>query len=196
MTTRRGWLRRALPLLAFVLLGAAAPAGARPPRPHDVDPAGEITRHADRLGLDAQTRDAIGEILREAGAHRDALEAERRAARERLRALLSETAPSEEAVMQQVDALGALETAAHKDRLRAMMRIRALLSPEQRAELVRIREEQPGRRGRFRRCAEDLQRHCADARGADALRCLAANWDELAPGCRDAIDRLAGPPRD
>jgi hypothetical protein len=87
----------------------------------------------------------------------------------------------------------------HRNRLDALLQIHALLSPAQREELVKIREEEwGGRRGRG--CAADVDALCADAaRGAPTLRCLAERFESLSPGCRRAVDRLGeewggGPP--
>jgi Spy/CpxP family protein refolding chaperone len=127
----------ALPLLV-------SPARAEPPggwSPHRRSPAGFIGEHAERLGLDAETRAAIQEISRESRATEDELRERIHAAHEHMRELLDADAPDESAVMAQADVIGALELEAHKERLAAMLRIRERLTPEQRAELVRIREE-------------------------------------------------------
>jgi Spy/CpxP family protein refolding chaperone len=133
----------------------ASDAGRRGPPPHPRGPGGPHTpplqfvfeRYADRLGLDPSTAAAIRAIAdasRERGrTRRDEL----RALHEELRALLSEASPDEEAVMQQAERIGAVETAAQQERLRDMLRVRALLTVEQRQELVRIHQERRSERG-------------------------------------------------
>ncbi len=68
--------------------------------------------------------------------------------------LLSQDDPDEAAVMQQAETIGKVETEMHKHRLSTLLAVRALLTPEQRAELTRIREEMRGEgrgRGGWRR---------------------------------------------
>jgi Spy/CpxP family protein refolding chaperone len=133
-----------LALLALVALprGAAAGPPEGGPGRHGPPPIDRLLgEHAEELGLDAATLEQVEGIA--AAAHeqeqplRDALHGER----EKLRALLDQDAPDEEAVMQQVESIGAAETELHKQRLRTMLAVRALLTPEQRQGLVRIFEE-------------------------------------------------------
>jgi Spy/CpxP family protein refolding chaperone len=63
-----------------------------------------------------------------------------------LRASLGEEEPDEARVMQLADQIGAAETEKRKQRLRTMLEIRRLLSPEQRAELVKIHAEEEAER--------------------------------------------------
>jgi len=140
-------------LLVLTLAGVAlaqqqpAAAGGAPPgegrgRGHRPPPFDDmLERNAERLGLDDKTRAEIRGIA-------DGAREESRGAEERLhglhdemRNLLDQPAPELEAVLHQVDRIGAAETELHKIRLRTMLRIRGLLTPEQRAELVRIHEE-------------------------------------------------------
>lgn len=107
-----------------------------------------LERHAGRLGLDAATlekiraaRDATRDEMRR-------LDGDVRRLRDALRALLEADAPKLEAVLAQADAIGAAETARQKERLRTLLAIRALLTPEQRAELVKIHEEMRRERGK------------------------------------------------
>ena len=94
--------------------------------------------------------------------------------------------------MQQADRLGALEAEASRRRLAAMLAIRAMLSDEQRAELVRIREED-GPRGRRSPCAADLAEHCPDASpGRGALQCVSQRWEDLSPQCRRFFEHGLG----
>jgi Spy/CpxP family protein refolding chaperone len=125
-------------------VGMAPPATAEPPGPWGPpghSPARFIQENAERLGLDAETRATIEKI---ATGSRDAerdLRSRIHAAHEQMRELLDADQPDEAAVMAQADAIGALELEGRKQMLSALLRIRALLTPEQRAELVRIREE-------------------------------------------------------
>lgn len=174
--------------VAAIVLAGALPADARG-RHHS--PAEHIARHAERLGLDEATQAAIAEIATSSKAADEALEEQMRAARERMRELLSAPETDRDAVMAQADELDALYARMHRNRLEAVLRIHELLTPEQRAELVRIREqERPWKRGRgpLGRCSGDLRAHCADAAdGAAAFRCLADRWDALSEKCRDAV---------
>jgi Spy/CpxP family protein refolding chaperone len=182
----------ALAFAAGLALAQGAGAGAGHKGFHrDKPPGGLVTRHAERLGLDDATRERVDRIVEESRIQHEELETEIRAARRRVFELLSSDVPDKAAVLQQAEALGALETEAHKNRLRAMMQIRALLTPEQRAELMRIREERPWRhrRGRLGRCTGEIQEHCAGGEpGLPALECLRDHWTELSGRCQAAFD--------
>ena len=173
--------------LAALALVAAPPADARGRH----SPAEHLARHVEQLGLDEATQAAITEIVTSSKAQDDALGEELRAARTRLRELLSAPETDRAAVLAQADQLDALYARKHRSRLEAVLQIHELLTPEQRAELVKLREqERPWKRGRgpLGRCSADLRAHCADAPdGAAALRCLADRWDALSAKCRDAV---------
>lgn len=135
------------------LVGAGATrAAAEPPRgPHHEGPPGfdrMLERDADRLGLDAETRAHVREIADAARAAAEPLEEQRRALRERMRALLDQDAPDVDAVMRLADQMGAVDTELRKRHLRTLLDIRALLTPAQREELVRIHGERRGPRAR------------------------------------------------
>jgi Spy/CpxP family protein refolding chaperone len=185
-------LRRAAAVLAAGLaLGLAAPdAGARR---GGHDPSALVAQHAERLGLSPETREALTAIVAESEAREQELREEIRAARSRLRGLLSAPEIERDAVMRQADELDELHARKHRSRLEGVLRIHELLTPEQRAELLRIvAEEQPWHRGRgpLGRCSADLRALCADAPdGADALRCLADRWDQASDRCHDAVTR-------
>lgn len=110
-----------------------------------------LERHADQLGLDAETRAEIDRLVSAARPESDALREQLRALHDEMRTLLSRDVPNEETVMNQAERIGNAETALQKNQLRGMLHIRALLTPEQRAELVRIHEERQLRRGHQRR---------------------------------------------
>jgi Spy/CpxP family protein refolding chaperone len=196
-------MTRSLPVTLGLALALAlcavqvAPAEARPRR----SPAEHVARHAEQLGLDAEAQAALAAIVAESREEERALRAEQRAARERMRELLSAAELDRAAVRAQADALDALRSRAHRQRLEALLRIHELLTPAQRQALVAIRErERPWGRGRgpLGRCSADLRSLCADApEGAGALRCLADRWDALSEPCREAVARCradGGPP--
>jgi Spy/CpxP family protein refolding chaperone len=128
--------------LLLALAGAAAPAfagdhGHRRKPPLDA----LLERHAERLGLDAETLATIRAAADASRPEHERLAEELHALRLEMRALLSEDAPDPDAVMRLADRVGAAETALDKHRLATLLEIRALLTPEQRRELVRIHEE-------------------------------------------------------
>jgi Spy/CpxP family protein refolding chaperone len=100
-----------------------------------------LERHAERLGLDAETLAKIRAAADASRPEHERLADELHALRLEMRALLSEDAPGLEAVMHLADRVGAAETALDKHRLATLLEIRTLLTPEQRRELVRIHEE-------------------------------------------------------
>jgi Spy/CpxP family protein refolding chaperone len=169
------------------------PPGHGPPGgPH---PGRFIERHAERLGLDAETLEAIQKISDESRERGEELRIELRDAHRAMRDLLSGEAPDEPAVLQQAESIGELELEERKNRLRAMIRIRGLLTPEQREELMRMREElgPRGRRGPLGGCQKDLRGVCREAElGRPALQCLSQHWDELSEECRSMLE---GKPR-
>ncbi len=138
-------------LVGLTLAGSSA---ARPPSGGPGGPGGHgpgrlIDEHADELGLDEETREAIQRIVDDSREDAEGFHEELRALHDAMRTLLSQDEPDEAAVMQQAETIGKVETEMHKHRLSTLLAIRALLTPEQRAELTRIREETRGeRRGR------------------------------------------------
>jgi len=194
-------LRATVLALSFLAtLSLAGAALARPPGgpPHGPgDPGGFLAEHADELGLDENTRDAIDKLLEDS---RDTAEQQRRdlhAAREAMRELLESDEPQKQEVMQQAERIGALELAAAKHRLSTMLEILALLTPEQRARLVALREERRAeRRERMRDrldagCRQALDESCPDAQaGPEMFSCLYEHRDALAPACSESLERL------
>lgn len=121
------------------------PPGGGPPGPHGPPPIERmLERHADELGLDADTRAAIRAIAARARQDERPASEEVRALQEQMRALLDADSPKLDDVMQWADRIGAAETELRKRRLRTMLEIRALLSPEQRKKLVEIFEQRRG----------------------------------------------------
>lgn len=188
---RRGLGRVALAgvLSAGIAVTPAPTATAEEPR--ERAPGEVVARHAEQLGLDAETQAALAHILEESGARHQELREEERAAREQLRALLSAPETDRAAVLAQAEILDALRSRSHRSRLDAILRIHELLTPEQRAALVAIRAaERPWGRGRgpLGGCSRDLRAVCADAPdGPDALRCLADRWEQLSETCHTAV---------
>jgi len=125
--------------------GPRGPGG--PPGDHGPDRL--IDEHADELGLDEDTREAIHGVVDGSRADARKLRRELRGLHDAMRTLLSQDDPDEAVVMKQAETIGKVETEMHKHRLSTLLAIRALLTPEQRAELTRIREETRGEgRGR------------------------------------------------
>lgn len=110
-----------------------------------------LEKHAERLDLADETREQIRTISETARAERQGEHEKLRALHDSLRTLLREEAPDEAQVMDLADEIGAAETARRKKSLRTMLEIRGLLTPEQRAELVKIHAERETTRSRGRR---------------------------------------------
>jgi Spy/CpxP family protein refolding chaperone len=138
---------------AFAL---AAPAFARPPADRPVG--GLIARNAERLGLEGDALLAVQAVVQASGVRHEELLQKLESAQAAMRELLSQPVPDSDAVMAQADALGALETELHKNRLKAILDIRALLTPAQREELLKIREEERAQRGEH----GDCERHAGE----------------------------------
>ena len=139
--------RRRAAHLALALAAVLGLAGAAEARPDEHRPVGGlIKRNAERLGLTGDALAAVQAVVDASGARHEALLAQLDAAREAMRALLSNPVPDAGAVMAQADAIGAIETQLHKNRLQAIMEIRALLTPAQRTELLRVRDEEHAKR--------------------------------------------------
>ena len=151
--------------------------------------------YAERLGLEAGTLAAIGAIAEAAHLQSKTLRTELHQAYAQMRALLSQALPDEFAVMQQADAISALDLAERKNRLQAMLRIRALLTPAQRQELIRL-EGEFSTRGRFdsmHACQADSASLCPDATSGRArLQCLHEHREALSETCRTALQTRRG----
>jgi len=182
----------------FVVLSAAVltlsgTSFARPrygPPDSDRDPGAFIEENAETLGLNQETLNAIRSIVAESKDAGDALHAKLRDLHEGMKALLDQATPDEPAVMQQVDRVGAAEIEMHKHRLATMLAIRALLTPEQRDEMVRLRDESRGRwkRALMEYCEADLAALCPDADDRwSQKQCLGEHREDASPACQDAI---------
>ncbi|MGH0033876.1 MAG: Spy/CpxP family protein refolding chaperone [Myxococcota bacterium] len=154
--------------------------------------------YAERLGLDAEAQAGIQEIVARSGVRNEALWEEVRAAKQRLRDLMNESHhPDEAAVLALAEAIGTAEAEVHKNRLRAILAIRELLTPEQRREMLRMRDEEYPRRSGSRSalgaCERDRWVHCREQSGRAALGCLHEAWEELSEPCRHAFDAPQAP---
>jgi Spy/CpxP family protein refolding chaperone len=182
--------------LLVVTVSIAEPPFGRHPRGGGGGPGRMLDYHAERLDLDDETRAAIDQIVEESRAGGEDLRVELRAAHSRLRELLSGPSPDQGAVMRQAELIGEIETAERKHRLGSMLRIRELLTPEQREELVQIREEQRNRHFAMieEACGSAMERFCPDLEpGPELGMCLRENQEELSDLCRMALER--GPRR-
>jgi len=180
----------ALALAVVLAAGSAlAPGTAQARRGPSAD---WVAEHAERLGLNEATLAAIGAIVEESNERRSALYDEIGAAYGRMHEMLGQPAPDRAAVMAVSAEIDALKAEARRNRLDAMLRIHELLTPAQREELVRIREEEHAEREkRGARCAPERAALCPDAApGPALLRCLADRWEETATPCRESVERL------
>jgi len=157
-----------------------------------------IAQYAERLGLDQETLGTIRTIVDASRAQEETLRAELRQAQAQMRTLLSQEVPNATAVMQQADAIGALELASRKQRLQAMLRIRALLTPAQRQELMHLQETGHTRRrpALMQACQAESTELCPEAApGRPHLECLYEHMAELSEACRTAIQGSRGEDR-
>jgi Spy/CpxP family protein refolding chaperone len=182
--------------VAALLVGVAV-AGvsvAQPPfgGPHrDRGPGRFIEENATQLGLDDETREAIETIVDESRDKAQEIRAEIHGLHREIHALLSQETPREAAVMQQAEAIGKAETKLHKHRLGTLIKIRALLTPEQREELMQIREESRARwiEPMKQACEVELENFCSDDEDRwSQVHCMREHFDELSADCQDAIE--------
>jgi hypothetical protein len=92
--------------------------------------------------------------------------------------------------MQQVDAIGAAEVEMQRHRLGTMLKIRALLTPEQREEMTRLREDSRGRwkHALLEDCEADLEALCPEADDRwSQKQCLKEQREKVSAECRDAL---------
>lgn len=178
----------------LVALTHAGVSFARPPfGPPDVHrgPGNFFEENVETLDLDEETLTAIRAIVEESRETGDQFHAELRELHQGMRELLSQDTPDESAVMQKVETIGVVETAMQKHRLGTMLKVRALLTPEQREELVRVREESRGhwRHALLEACEADLEAVCPEAEDRWSRRqCLHEHHEELSTECQDAIN--------
>ena len=104
-------------LTALTALDVSRAGAQRPSRDASAQLDRFIAEYAERLGLDQETLATIRTIVDASRAQGETLRTELRQAQAQMRALLSQEVPNEAAVMQQADAIGALELAVRKQRL-------------------------------------------------------------------------------
>ena len=124
-------------------LSLAAPTWARP-RGHGHGSLEGLEHQIERLNLDRETRTAIYAIIDKARAEQRDMRLQLREAHHALRTLLEQDVPDENAVLAQVDVIGALQTTHRKQALRTFLAVQSHLTPEQRASLRQARHDQEG----------------------------------------------------
>jgi len=102
-------------------------------------PAGLIERHAKRLGVDEATVKKMRATMASSKSENDKLRKQVEGEQVALRKLMEQDVPDEAAVMAHADKIGALIAEQRKTALRAVLKVRGMLTPEQRAELAKIR---------------------------------------------------------
>jgi len=185
--------RTTLLFLAILMLAGSKLAFAQP-GPHGFrgGPGGErfakaIEENAERLGLSEQTMADVSAIVAEGREKEERLHDELRAARHKLRMLLSGKEPNDEAVMKQAERVGAIETDALKHRLRTLLRLRPLLTDAQLEALRGLHHErfEPVREA----CRAEIEALCPEGpRGRGIGRCLRRHQEELSDACAAAFE--------
>ena len=195
-------------LVVFLALPALAwpggPGGHRGGPPHVGGPPPDgglrlIERHADELGIEDDTLEAIRETAETHIATNETLKEQIHALREELRETLEQPQPAEAEVVALANEIGALETQASTNRLLSLVRTRALLTDEQSAALVELgARRHEGKRAALQTvrsaCAEDIANACGE-QGSDsprhAFHCLRkAEPDTLSEGCTQALEDM------
>lgn len=181
-----------LAVLAVLAWAAPAAAGGHgPPHGFGPPPGAMLDYHADQLGLDAETRDAIRAIVEASHARSEALDEAIDAEQRRLFELMDRDPVDHDAVMDQVERIGALKTDERKHRIETMLAIHEQLTPEQREALKELQ-------GSMRRhhlgpileaCDEDAEALCGRG-GPPALHCLMRNRDDLSAPCAEALEGM------
>jgi len=115
--------------------------GAPPPPPYGY-PTGFIERHAERLGLSDETVKQIRAVVEKSRGENERIRKQVDEAQKELRKLLAQDLPEEKAVMAQADKITRLVGEQRKNQLRSAIKVRSMLTPQQRAELDKLRKEQ------------------------------------------------------
>lgn len=143
--------RRIVCAAALLVISWAVPALAQPappgPPPQGGPGGGPRMEHAlERVELPDEVRARVDRLLDTSHANHRELSRGLRRAHDRMRELLEEAEPSEDAILGQADEIGRIQTQLEKDRLRTLLRIRAELTPEQREAMTQaLRAERPNR---------------------------------------------------
>jgi Spy/CpxP family protein refolding chaperone len=116
--------------------------GTPPAAPYGV-PTGFIERHAERLGLSDETVKQIRDVVEKSRTENERIRKQVDEAQRELRTLLAQDLPDEKAVMAQADNITRLVGEQRKNQLRSAIKVRTMLTPQQRAELDKLRKEQP-----------------------------------------------------
>jgi Spy/CpxP family protein refolding chaperone len=185
-------------LITLTALDVSRVGAQRPSRDASAQPDRFIAEYVERLGLDQETLKTIRTIVDASWVQGETLRTELRQAQIQMRTLLSQETPNEAAVMQQADAIGALELTIRKQRLQVMLQIRALLTPAQRQELVRLPETWHTRRRPegLPACQTESPDICPEAApGRPHLECLYEHMAELSEACRTALQGRRGDSR-
>jgi Spy/CpxP family protein refolding chaperone len=143
-------------IVGVALLFWSVSAQARPP--HDgkgpkKNPLEMIERHADKLGIDDGTLEAIWEIADAGRTEGRQFRRSLRQLRKELREMLRSDEPDRVAVMAQVDAIGEIDVALRKHDLNILLDVRTLLTSEQKKALDELRRKRgkDGLRGKGNR---------------------------------------------
>lgn len=139
-------------LIASVLVLVASQALARPPGPpHHGGPAPGpppldriLEHHAEELGIDEATLDAIAELVETIRPELIKKHDEIRDLRRGFHELLEADEPDRELVLQQIEIIGEAEIELHKLEIEMLLDIRSMLTPEQRAALEAFVKERGG----------------------------------------------------
>jgi Spy/CpxP family protein refolding chaperone len=141
--------------IAGVLALLAGPVSAQPkgPPPQGGPPHGPppldrvLEDHAEELGIDEETLDAISELVEATRPELDKKHEEIRDLRRGFHELLGVDEPDRDLVLQQIEIIGEAEIALHKLEIEMLMDIRSMLTAEQRAALEEFVKERGGRDG-------------------------------------------------
>jgi Spy/CpxP family protein refolding chaperone len=124
----------------------APPAPQSPPRPDD-DPVGRrlfppelILGHAVEIGLRPEQREAIVSDVQRVQGEMPKLQSQMLEARDKIVAVLDGQPIDVAALAERADALFAIENQVKRTQLTLLARIRNVLTPEQRAQLERLRD--------------------------------------------------------
>ena len=161
-----------------------------------------VKKHAERLGLDDARIQAIEDVVAQSREKTADVRQQLHAVHAALRELLRQDTPDEAAVMAKADELTALKGQLRKAKLASMIKVRSMLTPEQRAELVKIMDERQAAKEERRTqrqaligaaCAEDIAKFCPDTEAGPARgACLREHRGELSDACQGAMRHAGG----
>jgi Spy/CpxP family protein refolding chaperone len=108
------------------------------------DPMKKIERHADEIGLQDQQLAEMRGLVEAGVPARSVLDEEIRSSRDRLHELMQADTPDESLIIDQVEALGALNTRRDVERFRTKLELRSLMTTDQIAKMRELRGEHRG----------------------------------------------------